>query len=380
MRIWVLTNEYGGNIVGGLGVVSTYLSRALAKIEEVHVTVICKSYASKVTVENSESLRVIRFPRKSMYHSVISQNFNALPIAGWLKTNGFIKPDLIHVHSLQCDKLAQYYKRKFHVPIIYTCHSLAILEKYQPGRVSTAARQNRLIRIADAITVPSQWQENKIRQFYPFYKRQIKVIQNGVIPNNKYKSRQANPYHLLYVGRLNAMKGIEELLHAVSLLKYRYPQIKLDIVGKGSKLYMLKLKKRTLTLDISRNIKWWGKLQPRTVQKLYSSYGAVVVPSHHESFGLVALEAMANGIPLVSTRNGGLSSFVNGSNAAIISTVSASIIARSIRVMWETPELTIQRIEEAKNTARAYGWTQISQQYHSFFTQKIVRGTSIARE
>ncbi|WP_261303058.1 glycosyltransferase family 4 protein [Paenibacillus andongensis] len=364
-----MTNEYEGHIVGGLGIIATNLSKALAKRNGIFLTIICKGASREVTVENDSSIRVIRFPSCSKYHSVRSQKFNTVPIARWLQAHGFTRPDLIHIHSLQCDDLAKYYKHKYRIPVIYTCHSLVVLEKRKSGRTKMAARQKKLIRIANAITVPSQWQKNKNRKYYPFYKGQIKVIQNAVSMKKEISKPPPNPYHLLYVGRLTAIKGIKELLHAISLLKKSDHQIKLDIVGKGSKAYTIKLKKTAQKLNINKNVKWIGKLKPMAVQRLYSSYGAVIVPSRHESFGLVAMEAMANGAPLVSTRNGGLNSFVNKNNASVIRTVTASNIASSIREIWRKPDVTMSRVRIAKDTAYRYGWAKISNQYFSLFSK-----------
>lgn len=371
-----MTNEYDGNIVGGLGIIATNLSKALAKKNGIHLTIICKGANHKVTVENDSSIKIIRFPYSSKYHSVRRQKFNAVPIVRWLHAHGFTSPNLIHIHSLQCDDLAKYYKHKFRIPVIYTCHSLVVLEKRQRGRTNMTGRQKKLIRIANAITVPSQWQKNQNRKYYPFYKGQIKVIQNAVSMKNEMNKPVSNPHHLLYVGRLNAMKGVRELLHAISLLKKNNHHIKLDIVGKGSKAYTIKLKKIAQKLKINKNVKWFGKLKPMAVQRLYSSYGAVIVPSRHESFGLVALEAMANGAPLVSTQKGGLRSFVNKNNASVIRTVTASNIASSIKEIWRNPNVTMSRLRIAKDTANRYGWTKVSDQYLSLFS-KYVKGRRI---
>ncbi|WP_082614686.1 glycosyltransferase family 4 protein [Paenibacillus sp. Soil787] len=376
MRIWVMTNEYEGNIVGGLGIIATNLSKALVKRNGILLTIICKGVSRQVTVENDSPIRIIRFPLGSKYHSVRSQKFNTAPIVRWLQAHGFARPDLIHIHSLQCDELAKYYKYKYRIPVIYTCHSLVVLERKKSGRTKMAARQKKLIRMANAITVPSQWQKNKNRQYYPFYKGQIKVIQNAVSMKNEMNKSASNPYHLLYVGRLTAIKGIKELLNAISLLKKSNHQIKLDIVGEGSKAYTIKLKKIAQKLNINKNVKWIGKLKPMAVQRLYSSYGAVIVPSRHESFGLVAMEAMANGAPLVSTRKGGLHSFVNMNNASVIRTVTASSIASSIREIWRNPDVTMSRVRMAKETANRYGWIKVSNQYLSLFS-KYAKGRRI---
>ncbi|MBW5446305.1 glycosyltransferase [Cohnella sp. CFH 77786] len=367
MRIWVLTNEYAGDVIGGLGVVATNLSKALARRDGVHVTVICKGPKRSVTVTERPSLTVIRFPRGSRYHSYANQTFLAEPIAGWLKRRGIPKPDVIQIHSLQCDKLAEYFKWRYGTPVIYTCHSTVAGDHGLRGWEKMAARQERVFRIADAVTVPSEWQKSVIRRLYPDYYREIQVIRNGVSGSFRKRRRRVSRYRLLYVGRLTRNKGIAELLRAVALLRRNHRRVRLHLVGGGSRYYSLRFKKLARQLRLTRRVRWLGKRHPLSVQRTYRNYGAVVVPSKHESFGLVALEAMASGVPLVATRNGGLASFVHDGNAQVIAGVTPSLIASAIRRMWSDPALTAGRAEQAEATARAYQWADISGQYHELF-------------
>ncbi|WP_052487235.1 glycosyltransferase family 4 protein [Gordoniibacillus kamchatkensis] len=187
------------------------------------------------------------------------------------------------------------------------------------------------------------------------------------------KELQAHPNRLLYVGRLTAIKGIEELLGAVSLLKRHKPKVRLAIVGKGGPAYTAKLKRLAGRLRISSNLNWLGKLKPSKVQRLYRSYGAVVVTSRYESFGLVALEALSHGVPLVSTRGGGLRSFVSNSNATVIPRAKAASIAAGILRMWRSPQLKRKRIANGLDTARRFGWPQIAARYRELFADIVTR-------
>ncbi|WP_052487234.1 glycosyltransferase family 4 protein [Gordoniibacillus kamchatkensis] len=177
MKVWVMTNEYEGNNVGGLGVVATHLSRALSNSNDTSVTVICKTgHTRRVAVESGESLTVVRFPRSSKYHSSARQLFHARPIAKWMKTHGFGQPDIIHVHSIQCDDLALYYNKKYKIPLVYTCHSLICLEPKQSNLKPMEMRQRQLLRAANVVTAPSGWQKAMIRRSYPRYIKRIEAI------------------------------------------------------------------------------------------------------------------------------------------------------------------------------------------------------------
>src|SRR6185312_2056230 len=125
-------------------------------------------------------------------------------------------------------------------------------------------------------------------------------------------------------GRVVPSKGIEELLQAVARLSNYYPTISLDVIGTGSANYMSKLQALT---------QWLGYKGHSSLLRMYSQYGAVVMPSKQESFGLVALEALANGIPLVSSRSGGLAEFVDSNVAEVIPHIAASDIAHAIENM-----------------------------------------------
>lgn len=368
MRIWVLTNEYAGNIIGGLGVVATHLSRALSRREGLHVTVICKGQERRVTAVHGPSLSVIRFPRNSRFHSVASQFFRPVPVLDWLKRHGIAFPDLIHVHSLQCLELAEYMKTHERTPIVYTCHSTVKLEPSQVGRAKTALRQEKLIRLADAVTAPSEWQKSVILGHYP-HAGDVRVIRNGVVERRANRRQSKNRYRLLFVGRMNRIKGVDELLRAVALLRKTHPRVGLDLVGSGSKSYTLRLKRLSRQMRLTGKVRWLGKRNPAAVWQLYPRYGAVVVPSRHESFGLVALEAMASGVPLVATRNGGLQTFVNDGNAEIIAGVTPRDIASAVRRVWRNPEQTSTKVRRAQETAKSYRWDDIARHYHFLFAQ-----------
>jgi glycogen(starch) synthase len=117
-----------------------------------------------------------------------------------------------------------------------------------------------------------------------------------------------------------------------------------SVIGKGLPHYQKHLRDLARKLGIQSRIRWLGFLPHRQVQRLYASHGAVIVPSKQESFCLVALEAMANGIPLVCTRAGGLKEFVHHGNAQIIRSVNGKAIERAVQAMWRNPKRTRQRI------------------------------------
>jgi D-inositol-3-phosphate glycosyltransferase len=116
---------------------------------------------------------------------------------------------------------------------------------------------------------------------------------------------------LLYVGRLQPIKGLETLLEAMARLE---GASRLLIVGgdqdepdNGHATY---LRERVAALGIAARVHFLGAQPQRTLRLLYAAAEATVMPSYYESFGMVALEAMACGSPVVASRVGGLTTTI----------------------------------------------------------------------
>ncbi|XID94555.1 glycosyltransferase family 4 protein [Paenibacillaceae bacterium WGS1546] len=363
LNVWVLSNEYQPKIVGGLGIVATRLTRALS-MTGTRVTVLCANNAKRLTATNfNNSLRILRFPRNSQYFNHAKKSFKGASVMRVASRMAYAKPNIIHVHSTDFGDTAIKARNAYRVPVVYTCHSLASQGLSSP----IGKNQTKLIRIARRIVVPSKWQAAAIKRIYPnLVNRQISVIPHGVTTASK--KSIGSPTRLLYAGRLIPSKGIASLLTAISILSRDRHRVHLTIVGSGLKSYQRKLRTLAKKLGIADRIRWINHKPHHAMQKMYSSYGAVIVPSRKESFCLVALEAMANGVPLISTLSGGLKEFVNSSNAHIIPSVNGPSIAGAIRRFRQNPSLSRKRVSAARATAAKYKWPAIARRYRSLFT------------
>lgn len=363
LKIWVMSNEFEPNIIGGLGIVATHLTTTLSRAG-MKVTVLCSGNSNRLKISNPNgNLRIIRFPKNSQYFNHTQKSFKANAIMRVVSRIGYTKPNLIHVHSTDFANTAKKAGDQFGIPIVYSCHSIA-----SKGHSSPSGRnQAKLVRSARRIIVPSHWQADATRRVFPYItSNKIAVIPHGVKPVSK-KSHGA-PTKLLYVGRLIPSKGIESLIKAVALLSKSHNHVHLTIVGSGSKSYEQKLHSLARHVGITKRIRWVKSRSHKTIQKMYASYGAVIVPSKTESFCLVALEAMANGVPLITTRSGGLKEFANKGNAQIIHAVNSVSVARAIKGFWNNPSQSKRRIINAKSTATRYKWPVIAGKYQSLFT------------
>jgi len=359
LKLWVMSSEFQPHIIGGLGIAATHLTKALSK-SGVKVTVLCSGTSNRMSVSNPNiNLRILRFPHNSRYYNHSKRAFKASSVMRAVSSKGYISPDIVHVHSTDFADTAQKAKVQFKAPIIYSCHSLTS----QGVKSPSGNNQMKLFRIAKKVIAPSKWQIRAIKRRYRI--RSAAVIPHGVKPISTKK--RGNPNHLLYVGRLIPSKGLEPLIRAIALLSSNHRRVHLTIVGSGSQGYQRKLKSLARQVGVENRIRWVNKKPYAAVQRMYASYGAVIIPSKTESFCLVALEAMANGVPLISTLSGGLKEFVNNQNAQIIRTVESASIARAIKAFWNNPALTRKRIINARSTATRFRWPAIANKYKSLF-------------
>jgi glycosyltransferase involved in cell wall biosynthesis len=366
MHVLVLTNEYEPYVIGGLGVVATKLSQNMSK-HGIKVTVITKSPSRRITKKTVKGVDVIRFPSRSKYHSQKQGLFNFHSTFQWLQKNKIAAPDIIHIHSIHFVEWVKSYIKYYSVPTFYTCHSLILHEK--SSKVSTLRRQQVLFRLANIIIAPSIWEAKEINKFYPSVSSKIHVIENGVDFHKTISplSGSSKFIRISYVGRIVSSKGIRELIHSLPIVKKQFPNVRLDIIGKGSSSFVKQLKNEATKLALSPSIRYIGFLPHYKVTKLYPYYHATVVPSRSESFGLVALEALANGVPLVSTRAGGLNQFVSARVAEIIPRVNKNDIARAITNMLKHRSLTKDRVLRGRKLAQAYSWNGIADRYIKHF-------------
>jgi glycogen synthase len=360
--VWVMTKEYGPAIIGGLGTVATELTKALVA-SKWRANIITESLTRSRRFTKLKGRTILRIPVSNRFYNGMRFSYRPRSIKRITGRYFLRKPDVIHVHSLEFARAALLLKRKYRTPVVYTCHSLVTRSR---GRhLRRKKNQDLLIRRASRIIVPSVWLKSLLRIKYPGAVSRTIVIPHGV---KSVSSRSTTkPYRLMFVGRLIRDKGIESLIRSVSLLSAKKRQVRLTVIGKGSRNFSKRLKRIARKKGISSKIRWRGFVPHRKVQSLYKFHGAVVVPSRMESFCLVALEAMANGIPLVTTRVGGLKEFVNRRNAQIITKLNSKSIARAIEAMWKNPKRTRKRIRIAKMAAKRYSWRRTAAKYKSVF-------------
>ena len=142
---------------------------------------------------------------------------------------------------------------------------------------------------------------------------------------------------VLFAGKLAHFKGVDVLLDAVSVIEKEHTNILVIIVGDGDERDALHAQVKELGLQ---TVRFLGNVDQQALRRLYNIADVSLVPSRREPFGLVAIEAMACGIPVIATNQGGLPDFVNDSVGALCEPEDAQDLARTILATLEREEHT----------------------------------------
>lgn len=204
--------------------------------------------------------------------------------------------------------------RRLSVPVLYTVHHTYYQQSaYVPGqrwkRIFWGMEKLSYGRAGRIVCVSPSTQKVLIEKYH-VAEHACSVVLNGVDKIQFFDSHSERfPNSLLFIGRLEARKGVDFLMKAIPLVKARCPEVRLFIAGDGNLRQWIE---RTISeQDLHRNTVMLGVLEDKLVPRWYNRVTAVVVPSVFEGFGLNAAEAMACGTPVIATDVDGLRDIVD---------------------------------------------------------------------
>lgn len=183
---------------------------------------------------------------------------------------------------------------------------------------------------------------------------------------------------VLYVGRLDAEKGIPHLLEALAVVLIAQARARLVVAGKGA--LQEQLLKQARDLQVADRVTFAGYVQDEPLAALYHCAEVLVVPSLYEPFGIVALEGMACGLPVVASDVGGLREIVlAGQTGLTVPPADASALATAISRVLQSPELGTRLGQAGRARAeRSYSWDSVAAQTVQAYGEASARRVSQA--
>lgn len=310
--------------------------------------------------------------------------------------------DIIYAHYWLSGLVGLHLRALWDIPLVQMFHTLGKMknkvaaspsERASPRRISA---EERLMQEVDHIVAGSPMDEYHMVEEYAAPLEHITVIPPGVDVQHFYPRPRAqararigadpDTFLMLFVGRIEPLKGIETLLRAVKVLSQRCCRLKdmqVLIIGGDAGVpreqmdeELVRLMRLCNELGLDDLVTFLGKQGQDVLPDYYSAADVVVMPSHYESFGMVALEAMACGTPVVASRVGGLLfTIIDGVTGFHVRSGDPEALAERLELLMEDPGLRHRLARQARQVALRYAWPQIVDRIEMLF-EGLLRGNT----
>jgi len=294
----------------------------------------------------------------------------------------FFNPDLIHCQHLW---IAPYAVSHLDIPYLVTSHGTDIKGFIKDRRYHHAALRG--AQNAYKIVAVSKKVKEQIKEHYNINEDKIQLIWNGFDENLfsprevdldelskellENKNTLASDKIVSFVGKLTHFKGVDLLLEAGKIYEKELNNVVTLISGDGELREELKYRAKKLNL---KNFYFLGNQPQENIAKINSIAKVAVVPSRDEPFGLVALEAMACGTPVIASKTGGLTDFINNEVGRFFPEDNYKALAKSIiSSLKENDKKT--KGEIAKQYAHNnFSWNKVADQLEKLYLETVKEG------
>jgi D-inositol-3-phosphate glycosyltransferase len=298
--------------------------------------------------------------------------------------------DLIHSHYWLSGAVARQLQAEWNTPVLQMFHTLGKLKnqvarsREQRETLHRVETERQIMSFADRLTAANPLEKAQMIWLYGADPAKIEVVPCGVdvglfhrIPRDEAKAYLDMPQHnrmVLFVGRIEPLKGIDVLMEAMALVLDQMDELRdeicLCIIGGDPDAdadsldqEMSRLQQMREQLGIADVVTFLGKKAQDALPYHYSAAEVCVVPSHYESFGMVALEAMACGTPVIASRVGGLTFTVkDGQTGFLVPSDDRSALADRLRLLLADEELRRAMSRQAVYLSQRYSWSVVASQ------------------
>jgi glycogen synthase len=400
MRVLMLSWEWPPNMVGGLGKhVVELLPELVDEDVEVHLVTprlkgdvhddaIISAATGKAATNGSHFYRVDPYPYQvGNFYANCAQTNVMLEAACQQIVDDVGGFDLIHAHDWLVSFAATAVKHSRRLPLVSTIHATEMGRNqgqlWEDMQRDIHMAEWRLVYESWRTIACSNYMAWEVRNYFGAPPEKIDVIPNGVDPRpfdrfnhqdlSWFRNTLARPDEkiVFYVGRLVWEKGLQVLVDAAPQIVSIYPNVRFVIAGGGD--FRFELANRARALGVGDSFFFPGRISDDDRDRLYKVADCAVFPSLYEPFGIVALEAMAAGCPVVVSETGGLVEVVNlHENGLLVHPNDPASLAWGILHTLVHPDWARQRAERARvDVDTLYNWDRIAKMTKATY-QKVI--------
>jgi glycogen synthase len=371
MKVLMLSWEYPPKNIGGISNHVYNLTKGLKEqgVEEIHV-ITCEEGTAPI-IENNNGIvthRVTPYKLESedFVKWVMQLNF-AMIEEGNKLINKFGKFDIIHAHDWLTAFSAKVLKWSYNIPLVSTIHAT---EYGRNNGINT--EMQRYISSAEWMLTNESWKtvacshymRQHLSDLFKAHWDNIWVIPNGInkedfkfeFNQKSYREKFASEDEkiVFFIGRHVFEKGIHLLIEAMPEIVKDFSKVKVVIAGIGPMTE--ELKQRAKEIGVAENIIFTGYMEDIDRNRMYKVADMAVFPSLYEPFGIVALEAMAAGCPVIASGCGGLGEIIQHKYNGM-KVIPGSIESLTCNI------LELIRSDKLAETIRQNAYLSVSEQY-----------------
>mgnify|MGYP000426794613 CR=1 FL=1 len=297
-------------------------------------------------------------------------------------------PDIIHtigIRSFQSFIAALVSKQK-KIPLVATIHhpitqdhnlSLQVAKNWKE-RLSTnrwhsfLRMQKKVAPKLNQIICPSEQSKEDVEKEFKVEGANIEVVLNGIDLDafRENKGIKKVPFRIITTASADIpLKGLRFLIEAMIGIIDEFPEAHLAVIGKAKEEG--ETVQQISKLNLKEKVSFHSELSQSEIVSLYSSAHISVIPSLYEGFGFGAAEAMACGLPLISTHSGGLKEVV-GQDASIIEPGSSKVIVSAVKDLFSSQEkqLTLSKMGRER-MEREFNWKKAARAYERIYVRAV---------
>ncbi len=358
-------------LLGGLELAVSRLALELSRLGH-RVSVITSAPPGRCSTD--ESLPGVPVFRLRMrLPRIVYLLFPFVGVAALIRFRRLLKnlaPDIVNLHYIG-ENAALFYL----VKMPETCKLVVSVHGYDleayPGRGWLARHLTRAtLRRANRVLSNSRALLTRAIEIEPSVGRKSSVMANGV---DLFDFDSAAPFshprrYALCVANFPFKKGQDVLVHAFQTVRSRHPDVDLLFAGDGRE--RSRCERLAADLGLDKGVLFLGAVARDEIPKLLAGCEMLVLPSRREAFGMVLLEAMAAGKPVVATRVDGIPELVSdGENGLLVNPDDPQALADAICALLEDQGLARRLGRRGKELARDYSWSKIAERYVAVYAK-----------